>query len=66
MKLSICNFNVKNEALYSKWESNAESITKIVASEEWMPRLLTDTNKVIQILNTRNLDIEIEYEEKRA
>jgi hypothetical protein len=69
MKLPICNFDTKNTILCPKYESNAEleSITKIVVSGKWAPVFPIDTNKVVQILkNTRNLDIKIEFEEKRA
>lgn len=41
--------------------------TKAVVSGKWTPRFPIDTNKVIQIVkNARNLDIEIEFEGKRA
>jgi hypothetical protein len=41
--------------------------TKAVVSGKWTPRFPIDTNKVIQIAkNARNLDIEIEFEGKRA
>jgi transcription antitermination factor NusA-like protein len=40
--------------------------TKAVISGKWTPRFPIDINKVIQIVkNARNLDIEIEFEEKR-
>jgi hypothetical protein len=69
MKLLICNFDAKNTIFCPKYESSTEleSITKIVVSGKWPPIFPIDTNKVIQIVkNTRNLDIKIEFEEKRA
>ena len=48
------------------WASGVQKI-KAVVSGKWTPRFPIDTNKVIQIVkNARNLDIEIEFEEKRA
>jgi hypothetical protein len=69
MKLPICNFDAKNVVLCPKYESNTEleSITEAVVSGKWTSRFPIGTNKVIQILkNARNLDIKIEFEEKRA
>ena len=41
--------------------------TKAVVSGKWTPRFPIDTEKVIQIVkNARNLDIEIEFENKRG
>jgi len=49
------------------WASGGVQKTKAVVSGKWTPRFPIDTNKVIQIVkNARNLDIEIEFEEKRA
>ena len=40
--------------------------TKAVVSGKWTPKFPIDTEKVIQIVrNARNLDIEIEFEDKR-
>ena len=49
------------------WAPGGVQKTKAVVSGKWTPRFPIDTNKVIQIVkNARNLDIEIEFEEKRA
>ena len=49
------------------WVPGGVQKTKAVISGKWTPRFPIDTNKVIQIVkNARNLDIEIEFEEKRA
>ena len=49
------------------WALGGVQKTKAVVSGKWTPRFPIDTNKVIQIVkNARNLDIEIEFEEKRA
>lgn len=49
------------------WAPGEVQKTKAVVSGKWTPRFPIDTNKVIQIVkNARNLDIEIEFEEKRA
>ena len=67
MKLQICNFDAKNVLCPKYDNTELESITKTVVSRKWTPIFPIDTNKVIQILkNTRNLDIKIEFEEKRA
>lgn len=49
------------------WAQGGVQKTKAVVSGKWTSRFPIDTNKVIQIVkNARNLDIEIEFEEKRA
>jgi len=49
------------------WASGGVQKTKAVISGKWTPRFPIDTNRVIQIVkNARNLDIEIEFEEKRG
>jgi transcription antitermination factor NusA-like protein len=60
-------FPTKILSINSVWVPSGVQKTKAVVSGKWTPRFPIDTNKVIQIVkNARNLDIEIEFEEKRA
>ena len=60
-------FPTKILSINSVWVSGGVQKTKAVVSGKWTPRFPIDTIKVIQIVkNARNLDIEIEFEEKRA
>ncbi len=48
------------------WAPGGVQKTKAVISGKWTPKFPIDTEKVVQIVrNTRNLDIEIEFEDKR-
>ncbi|NND86318.1 MAG: transcription elongation factor NusA [Nitrosopumilus sp.] len=48
------------------WVPGGAQKTKAVVSGKWTPRFPIDTEKVVQIVkNARNLDIEIEFEDKR-
>ncbi len=60
-------FPTKILPINSVWGPGGVQKTKTVVSGKWTPRFPIDTSKVIQIVkNARNLDIEIEFEEKRA
>lgn len=60
-------FPTKILSINSVWAPGGVQKTKAVVSGKWTPRFPIDINKVIQIVkNARNLDIEIEFEEKRA
>jgi len=59
-------FPTKILSINSVWVPGGVQKTKAVVSGKWTPKFPIDTNKVIQIVkNARNLDIEIEFEEKR-
>lgn len=59
-------FPTKILSINSVWAPGGVQKTKAVVSGKWTPRFPIDTNKIIQIVkNARNLDIEIEFEEKR-
>ena len=48
------------------WAPGGVQKTKAVVSGKWTPKFPIDTEKVVQIVkNARNLDIEIEFEDKR-
>ncbi len=48
------------------WASGGIQKTKAVITGKWTPKFPIDTEKVVQIVrNVRNLDIEIEFEDKR-
>ncbi|MDH3517206.1 MAG: transcription elongation factor NusA [Nitrosopumilus sp.] len=48
------------------WAPGGVQKTKAVVSGKWTPKFPIDTQKVIQIVkDARNLDIEIEFEDKR-
>lgn len=60
-------FPTKILSINSVWAPGGVQKTKAVVSGKWTPRFPIDTQKVIQIVkNARNLDIEIEFEDKRA
>ena len=45
---------------------NGVNRTKVVISGRWTPKFPIDTEKIIKIVkDIRNLDIEIEFEDKR-
>ena len=57
-------FPTKILAINAVWSGGIEK-TKAVVSGKWTPKFPIDTKKVIEIVkNVRNLDIEIEFEDK--
>ena len=59
-------FPTKILSINSVWAVGGIQKTKAVVSGKWTPRFPIDTKKVVQIVkNARNLDIEIEFEDKR-
>ena len=57
-------FPTKILAINAVWAGGNQK-TKAVVSGKWTPKFPIDTKKVIEIVkNTRNLDIEIEFEDK--
>ncbi len=60
-------FPTKILSINSVWAPGGVQKTKAVVSGKWTPRFPINTETLIQIVkNTRNLDIEIEFENKRA
>ncbi len=60
-------FPTKILSINSVWAPGGVQKTKAVVSGKWTPRFPINTETVIQIVkNARNLDIEIEFENKRA
>ena len=60
-------FPTKILSINSVWAPGGVQKTKAVVSGKWTPRFPINTDTVIQIVkNARNLDIEIEFENKRA
>lgn len=60
-------FPTKILSINSVWAPGGIQKTKAIVSGKWTPKFPIDTKKVIQIVkNARNLDIEIEFEEKRT
>lgn len=58
-------FPTKILSINSVWSPGQIQKTKAVVSGKWTPRFPIDLDKVIKIVkNARNLDIEIEFEEK--
>ncbi len=58
-------FPTKVLSINSVWAPGGIQKTKAVISGRWTPRFPINIDKVIQIVkNVRNLDIEIEFEEK--
>jgi len=58
-------FPTKILSINSVWALGGVQKTKAVVSGKWTPRFPIDTEKVVQIVkNARNLDIEIEFEDK--
>ena len=59
-------FPTKILSINSVWAPGGIQKTKAVVSGKWTPRFPIDIEKVIQIVkNARNLDIEIEFEDKK-
>ena len=59
-------FPTKILSINSVWAPGGIQKTKAVVSGRWTPRFPIDTEKVVEIVkNVRNLDIEIEFEDKR-
>jgi transcription antitermination factor NusA-like protein len=59
-------FPTKILSINSVWAPGGVQKTRAVVSGKWTQRFPIDTKKVIQIVkNARNLDIEIEFENKR-
>jgi len=57
-------FPTKILAINAVWANGVQK-TKAVVSGKWTPKFPIDTKKVIEIVkNARNLDIEIEFEDK--
>jgi len=60
-------FPTKILSINSVWALGGIQKTKAVVSGKWTPRFPINMETVIQIVkNARNLDIEIEFENKRA
>jgi transcription antitermination factor NusA-like protein len=60
-------FPTKILSINSVWAPGEGQKTKAVVSGKWTNKFPIDTNKVIQIVkNARNLDMEIDFEEKRT
>ncbi len=60
-------FPTKILSINSVWAPGGMQKTKAVVSGKWTPKFPINTETVIQIVkNARNLDIEIEFENKRA
>ena len=59
-------FPTKILSINAVWAPGGVQKTKAVVSGKWTPKFPIDTEKVIHIVkNARNLDIEIEFEDKR-
>jgi transcription antitermination factor NusA-like protein len=59
-------FPTKILSINSVWAPGGVMKIKVVISGRWTPRFPIDTKKVVEIVkNTRNLDIEIEFEDNR-
>ena len=59
-------FPTKILSINSVWAPGGVQKTKAVVSGRWTPKFPIDTKKVVEIVkNARNLDIEIEFEDKR-
>jgi len=59
-------FPTKILSINAVWAPGGIQKTKAVVSGKWTPKFPIDTQKVIQIVkDARNLDIEIEFEDKR-
>ncbi len=58
-------FPTKILSINSVWAPGGIQRTKAVVSGKWTPKFPIDTEKVVEIVkNARNLDIEIEFEDK--
>lgn len=59
-------FPTKILSINSVWVPGGVQKTKAIVSGRWTPRFPIDVKKVIQIVkNARNMDVDIEFEEKR-
>lgn len=59
-------FPTKILSINSVWAPGGVQKTKAVVSGKWTPKFPIDTEKVVAIVkNARNLDIEIEFEDKK-
>ena len=59
-------FPTKILSINAVWVPGGVQKTKAIVSGKWTPKFPIDTEKVVQIVrNARNLDIEIEFEDKR-
>ncbi|MFQ5496641.1 MAG: transcription elongation factor NusA [Nitrosopumilus sp.] len=59
-------FPTKILSINAVWAPGGVHKTKAIVSGKWTPKFPIDTEKVVQIVkNARNLDIEIEFEDKR-
>ena len=59
-------FPIKILSINKVWMQNGVNRTKVVISGRWTPKFPIDTEKIIKIVkDIRNLDIEIEFEDKR-
>ncbi|MDH5463857.1 MAG: transcription elongation factor NusA [Nitrosopumilus sp.] len=59
-------FPTKILSINAVWAPGGIQKTKAIVSGKWTPKFPIDTQKVIQIVkDARNLDIEIEFEDKR-
>ena len=59
-------FPTKILSINAVWVPGGIQKTKAVVSGKWTPKFPIDTEKVVQIVkDARNLDIEIEFEDKR-
>lgn len=59
-------FPTKILSINSVWAPGGVQKTKAIVSGKWTPKFPIDTEKVISIVkNARNLDIEIEFEDKK-
>ena len=57
-------FPTKILAINAVWAGGIQK-TKAIVSGKWTPKFPIDTKKVMEIVkNARNLDIEIEFEDK--
>ncbi len=59
-------FPIRILSVNAVWVSSEIPITRAVVSGKWTPKFPIDIEKVVQIVrNARNLDLEIEFEDKR-
>ena len=59
-------FPIKVSSINKVWMQDGVNKTKVVISGRWTPKFPIDTEKIIKIVkDIRNLDIEIEFEDKR-
>ena len=59
-------FPIKVLSINKVWMQDGVNKTKAIISGRWTPKFPIDTEKIIKIVkDIRNLDIEIEFEDKR-